>query len=52
MVIDLGDGDTQTMFQGLWYEDDLVRTPVGWRIARRAERDYFASNVPPGFSFD
>jgi hypothetical protein len=52
MVIDLGNGDSQVMFQGLWYVDELVRTPGGWRISHRAERDYYAHNVPPGFSFD
>lgn len=51
MVIELGDGTTAFMFQGLWYDDRLVRTTDGWRISRRAERDYFAHNVPEGFSF-
>jgi ketosteroid isomerase-like protein len=52
MVVELDDGGTQVMFQGLWYVDELVRTTAGWRIARRAERDYYAHNVPDGFSFD
>jgi ketosteroid isomerase-like protein len=52
MVIDVGNGETQVMFQGLWYVDELVRTSAGWRIARRAERDYYAHDVPPGFTFD
>jgi ketosteroid isomerase-like protein len=51
MVVDLDDGQTQVFFQGLWYVDELVRTTGGWRISKRAERDYYAHNVPPGFSF-
>lgn len=26
-----------TMLAGLWYDDDFVRTPVGWRMSRRSE---------------
>lgn len=31
------DDTGQVLFCGLWYEDELVRTPDGWRISRRAE---------------
>jgi ketosteroid isomerase-like protein len=51
VVLDRGDGRTEMFFQGLWYEDDLARTPDGWKIAKRAERDYF-HNMPPDFSFE
>jgi ketosteroid isomerase-like protein len=51
LVLDRGDGGTAMFFQGLWYVDELVRTADGWRIARRAERDYF-HNMPPDFSFE
>lgn len=51
VVLDRGDGDTQMFFQGLWYVDDLVRTPDGWRISKRIEQDYF-HNMPLDFSFD
>jgi len=27
----------QVLFCGLWYSDELVRTPDGWRISRRVE---------------
>ncbi|MEY4948999.1 MAG: hypothetical protein RL698_1210 [Pseudomonadota bacterium] len=32
------DGPVQLFFVGGTYEDELVRTPSGWRIARRTER--------------
>jgi 3-phenylpropionate/cinnamic acid dioxygenase small subunit len=51
VVLDRGSGETQMFFQGLWYVDDLVRTPDGWRISKRVEQDYF-HNMPPDFSFD
>jgi ketosteroid isomerase-like protein len=52
VVVPVADDETQVMFQGLWYVDDLVRTPDGWRIRKRVETDYYAHNIPPGFSFD
>jgi hypothetical protein len=30
-----------TMLLGLWYEDEFVRTPDGWRMSRRAETKCF-----------
>jgi hypothetical protein len=27
----------QVMLVGIWYEDEFVRTPEGWRFARRVE---------------
>ncbi|MBM7369352.1 3-phenylpropionate/cinnamic acid dioxygenase small subunit [Gordonia hydrophobica] len=30
-------GGEHTLFVGLWYRDDLVRTSDGWRIAQRVE---------------
>jgi hypothetical protein len=51
MVVDVGNGDTQVFFQGLWYHDVLRRTPAGWRIAERVERDYYVHNMPEGFAF-
>jgi hypothetical protein len=27
----------QVMYCGLWYEDEFVRTPDGWRMTRRVE---------------
>jgi SnoaL-like domain len=50
VVLDRGDGETEMYFQGLWYEDELVRTPAGWKISKRAERNYF-HNMPPGFQW-
>jgi hypothetical protein len=51
VVLDRGGGQTQMFFQGLWYDDELLRTPSGWKISRRAERDYF-HNMPPDFRFE
>ena len=51
VVLDRGDGNTEMFFQGLWYADELVRTADGWKIAKRAEQDYF-HNMPPDFSFE
>lgn len=33
-------------FHGLWYIDDYVRTPEGWRIAQRNEERSFSHNFP------
>jgi ketosteroid isomerase-like protein len=51
VVLDRGDGETEMFFQGLWYVDELVRTSDGWKISKRAERDYF-HNMPPDFRFE
>jgi hypothetical protein len=41
MVLDNPDGSTSVWLIGLWYDDELVRTPDGWRFsARRQERCY------------
>ena len=40
------DGSTQMMFLGLWYLDELVRTPKGWRISKRVEQECYQYNVP------
>lgn len=50
VVLDRGDGETEMFFQGLWYLDDLARTPEGWKISKRVESNYF-HNMPPDFSF-
>jgi len=31
----------QVLFCGLWYDDDFVRTPQGWRMTRRVETKVF-----------
>ena len=51
MVVDVGGGARQVFFQGLWYRDQLVRTPDGWRLKERVEEGYWNYNVPPGFRF-
>lgn len=37
---------------GLWYNDQLVRTPDGWRISERIEEHGYSFNVPEGFKPD
>lgn len=34
-------GEQQLLFCGLWYDDEFVRTPDGWRMARRVETKSF-----------
>lgn len=46
MEVPLPAGGSQVMFLGLWYVDELVRTPRGWRICRRVEEQVFQHNVP------
>lgn len=36
------------VFIGLWYHDDLVRTPEGWRIVNRKEKKGWHFNTPEG----
>ncbi|MGE5696857.1 MAG: nuclear transport factor 2 family protein [Candidatus Sericytochromatia bacterium] len=35
----------QVMFCGLWYVDEFVRTPEGWRMTRRVEEKCFDTIV-------
>lgn len=39
-------GTERVFFIGLWYRDELVRTPEGWRIASRYEEMGYAYNAP------
>ena len=36
----------RTVMVGIWYEDELLRTPEGWRISRRKEVPCFGHNRP------
>lgn len=40
--------DGHVMFVGLWYRDEFVRTPAGWRISSRYEENCWRYNVPAG----
>jgi hypothetical protein len=41
MVIAVDDGTSSVMLIGLWYDDEFVRTPDGWRFtSRKQERCY------------
>lgn len=37
----LGGEKNQILFCGLWYEDEFIRTPEGWRMSRRIETKCF-----------
>ena len=50
VVLPTADGGAEMYFQGLWYEDKLVRTVDGWKISKRAECNYF-HNTPAGFQW-
>jgi hypothetical protein len=42
MVLPAGQGgQSQVLFCGLWYEDEFIRTPDGWRMTRRVETKCF-----------
>jgi hypothetical protein len=38
------------MFLGLYYIDEYLRTPQGWRISRRVEERCWGHNVPAGMN--
>lgn len=40
------DGERTVLGRGLVYDDELVRTPAGWRIARRVHRPLWSSVQP------
>ena len=46
MVIPLPEGGEQTAFFGLWYVDELTRTPAGWRLSQRLEEPCYIHNLP------
>ena len=50
MSVPLPDGKNHTMFFGLWYIDQWVRTPQGWRMSERLEEKCFDYNLPAGLS--
>jgi hypothetical protein len=37
----LGGDKQQVLFCGLWYLDEFIRTPEGWRMTRRVEEKCF-----------
>ncbi len=46
MVMNLGEEKVQVFYCGLWYVDEMVRTPEGWRIKTRAEEKSYVHNMP------
>lgn len=47
----LGKEKSQLFMLGLWYNDEYVRTPAGWRIRKRAEVMSWHFNAPEFMSF-
>jgi hypothetical protein len=43
------DGGRQIAFSGIWFDDELVRTPEGWRIRERHEQLTWNHNFPSAF---
>lgn len=50
MVMGLEGDKTHVFYCGLWYVDELVRTPEGWRIKSRVEEKSYTYNMPEGFA--
>ncbi len=50
MVLKRGSGEPHVFFCGLWYHDEYLRTPGGWRITRRVEEKSFTHNMPAEFT--
>ena len=48
MEVPAADGTCKVMFLGLFYIDEYVRTPAGWRIKSRVEEATYTHNVPEG----
>ncbi len=52
MELDVGDGSRNNVFfLGLWYIDEYVRTPQGWRIHARSEVKSYDYNTPEFLQF-
>ena len=47
----LGKDKSQLFMLGLWYNDEYVRTPKGWRMRKRAEVMSWHFNAPDFMSF-
>ena len=47
MGTDDGKGGLNLFYVGAWYDDKLVRTPQGWRIAERFEEQAFMQSSLP-----
>ena len=51
MVMKREGGEEHVFFCGLWYRDEFVRTPEGWRFQRRVEEKSYFHNLPEDFEF-
>jgi len=46
MMIPKSAGDSQVIFNGLWYHDSIVRTAQGWKIKERVQVYGWVHNAP------
>ena len=46
------DGELHTFMLGLWYVDEYVRTPNGWRMRRRSEEKSWIFAAPDFMRFE
>ncbi|MCL4103947.1 UNVERIFIED_CONTAM: hypothetical protein GTU68_034809 [Idotea baltica] len=46
MEMAMPDGSVHVFMLGLWYLDEYVRTPAGWRMSRREEEKSWTFNTP------
>ena len=51
MVMKRESGEEHVFFCGLWYRDEFVRTPEGWRFQTRVEEKSYFHNLPDDFEF-
>ena len=51
MVMKRESGEEHVFFCGLWYRDEFLRTPTGWRFRQRVEEKSYFHNLPDDFEF-
>ncbi|WP_226887484.1 nuclear transport factor 2 family protein [Nocardia brasiliensis] len=46
LLLPVEEGDPAVTLLGMWYIDEYVRTPGGWRIAKRGQQRSWAHGLP------
>ncbi|KIA60896.1 hypothetical protein FG87_34090 [Nocardia vulneris] len=46
LVLPVAQGDPAVTLLGMWYLDEYVRTPGGWRIVKRGQQRSWAHGLP------